>query len=209
MDEELGQKLLEQAVAGEQPALERLLFMHYDRLARRMARKIPALLRGTMSEEDVLQQTFVTVFQRITSFEPRGERAFFRWIATIADNQLLDAIKAQKAQKRGGDRAQVRGGVDGHSESVDELVFLLAGSEPTPSRVFARKEAIAAIHVGLASVGEDYRKAIELRYFRGMTVADVAKVVGRSPHAIHNLCHRGLKALRLVMGRSSQFLSRG
>ena len=208
MDLDPDRDLIARAIGGEETALERLLLAHYDRLVRRIGRRLPTSLRSVMAPEDILQDTFLAAFEHIESFAPRGRFSFFRWLATIADRQLLDAVKSHNAQKRGGGRQQVRyvGPMD--QESVTELIELVAGDELTPSRMFSRNEAAAAIEVGLACVPPDHRRAIQLRYFGGLPVADVARMMNRTPHAVHNLCHRALKELRVILGRSSQFLTR-
>ncbi len=70
-------------------------------------------------------------------------------------------------------------------------------------------EALRVLQASLPTINQDYRQAIELRYMQGMAVTEVASVMGRSPHAIHNLCHRALKQLRTVMGQSSEYFSSG
>lgn len=208
MDHDPDRELIARAIGGEKTSLERLLFAHYDRLIRRIGRRLPASLRGVTAAEDILQETFLAAFEHIETFAPRGRFSFFRWLATIADRQLLDAVKAHSARKRGGDRHEIRyvGGLS--RDSVTELIELIAGDDLTPSRMFSRREAAAAIHEGLAAVPQDHRRAIQLRYFRGLSVADVAKAMNRTPHAVHNLCHRALKELRVILGQSSQYLTR-
>ncbi|MHC4064236.1 MAG: RNA polymerase sigma factor [Planctomycetota bacterium] len=200
--------LIARAVAGDAFALERLLLAYYDRLCRRVARKLPVRLRGTVAAEDILQQTFVEAFQGIGSFRPQGKWAFYRWLVTIADHRLQDAVKAQRAAKRGGGRADADQAAKPALESTDELIELLAGPHHTPSQSAARHEAVGAVQVALASLKADHRRALELRYFQGLPAAEVAKAMNRTPHAVHNLCHRGLKELRAVLGRSSQFFTR-
>ncbi len=201
-------ELIVRAVAGDATALERLLLGYYDRLRARIARKLPSALQARVAPEDILQQSLVDVFQAISAFEPRGERSFYRWLATIADHRLQDAIKADRAAKRGGGLAQatIVPGVDWQSSVVD-LVELL-GESATPSRSAARHEALGAVQVGLASLTEPNRLAIQLRYIQGLPVADVARVMNKTPRAVHNLCHRGLKELHTILGRSSQYLTR-
>ena len=200
--------LIERAVAGEQPALERLLMRYYERLIHRLTRKLPASLRASASEEDILQQTFIEVFQRIQSFEPHGERAFYRWLATIADHRLLDSVRAQNAAKRSG--TTVGGWAAGafDNDSIASLIDMLSGPERSPSQSVARDEATAAVQVALASIAEDYRSAIRLRYIDGLSPAEIAKTMNKTPHAVHNLCYRGLKQLHAVLGRTSQFFTR-
>ncbi|MCH8800255.1 MAG: sigma-70 family RNA polymerase sigma factor [Chloroflexi bacterium] len=197
--------LIERARTGDHPALERLLLEHYDRLAARISRKLPAFLRGTVSAEDILQQTFVDVFRGIRAYQPAGERAFYRWLATIADHRLQDVIRAQLAAKRGGGRAG--GGVGSWLDSTDELIDLLAGPEHTPSQSVARHEAAAAVQVSLASLKDDYRRVIELRYIKALPIAEVAREMEKTEPAVHGLCRRALEELRLILGQSSQYFS--
>ncbi len=200
--------LITLAVAGDRPALERLLLGYADRLHTRIARKVPVDLHSRMSADDVLQETFIEAFRCIDTLKPMGDLAFYRWLATVAEHRLQDAIKARRAAKRGGGWARQEAGPAADSSSTGELVELLVGAVDTPSRSAARHEAAMAVQVGLASLKEDYRHVIELRYVKGLPVADVAVTMGRTPDAVKNLCRRGLAELQAVLGRSSQYLSR-
>jgi len=181
---------------------------HYDRLAAEVSRKLPAELRGVIAPDDVLQETFIVAFREIGSFVPRGPGAFQHWLAAIAEHRLLDLIKARRRVKRGGGRVAV----DAHAASPEgSLVGLLEQvhvSERTPSRSAASHEALSALRVGLASLKDDYRQALTLRYLEGLPVADIAARMGRTARAIHMLCHRGLEQLRQALGRSSRYFTR-
>ncbi len=72
----------------------------------------------------------------------------------------------------------------------------------------ARHEAADAVHLGLAALPEHYRRAIELRYLRGLPVAEVATLMQRTPHAVHNLCHRAVQQLQAELGHASRYLTR-
>jgi len=205
MTEEAQQDLLEQAVSGERAALERLLLAYAGRLKRRIGRKLPIFLRSTVGAEDILQEVFIDAFRRIQFFEGRGRLSFYRWLATIAEHRLQDAVKARHTAKRGGGQAAPAAR---WFDSTDDLIKLLAIHANTPSQSAARHESALAVQVGLASLKEDYRRAIELRHIRGRTVAETAKAMNRTPDAVKNLCRRGLQELHVVMGRSSQYFSR-
>lgn len=201
------EELISQAVSGDQQSLECLLFDHYDRLLTFIAMKIPASRQARISPEDVLQQAFVDIYAEIRTFEPRGPGAFYRWLSTIANHRLLDAIKAQDTAKRGGGRVAIHVGTEQNAESVVELIDLLAAADMTASRIVARHEAAGALHVGLAGLQEDHRRAIQLHHIEGLEVAQVAEIMNRSPRAVRHLCSRGLGELRAGLGRVSQFLS--
>ena len=195
--------LLDAATGGDELALERLLLAYYDRLAARIERRLSSALRAVVSEEDILQQTLIDATRAIGSFRPVGRWAFYRWLCAIAEHRLQDEIKAQRALKRGGGRVQVV-----WQDSARQLIDALSASRRTPSRSVALDEAARAVQAGLAHLGEDQRRALQLRYVRGLSPAQVAHEMGRSPHAVHNLCHRGLNELHIVLGRSSKYVTR-
>ena len=97
-------ELLSQAVAGDQLALQRLLIPFQSRLLARIRRKLPVSLSRVIAAEDVLQEAYVDVFRAIGGFQRQGDGAFYRWLLTIADNRVIDMIRAHQAAKRGGGR---------------------------------------------------------------------------------------------------------
>ena len=202
------QDVLARAIAGDRSALERLLLTHYERLHARIRRRLPAAVQGILAPEDILQQAFVSVFQGISSFEPRGPHSFFRWVSGISENRLQDAIRAHRAAKRGGGRSPLQRARADNGGSEVCLLALLAGPERTPSRTAARREAAGAVHVAMAALKDDYREAIRLRYIDGLSVREIAQAMKRSESSVHHLCSRALSELRVVMGRSSQYLTR-
>jgi RNA polymerase sigma-70 factor (ECF subfamily) len=197
---------LQQAIAGDQAALEDLLLDAYDILLPRIEHRIPADLRGLLSAEDVLQEAFVDAVSKISTFKPESDGAFVRWVSTIADHRLIDLIRAQRAVKRGGGRAAVA--ADNWSSSLTDLLCLVAQHERTPSRSVARHEAVAAISSALEQLSPDYRDVLRLRYIEGLSVSETAERIGRSEQAVQMLCHRALRQLRDVLGPDAEFLSR-
>ncbi len=199
-------ELLSRAVEGEHLALQRLLIPYQRRLLARIERKLPAFLKGMTSPEDVLQEVYVEVFGAIRTFRPEGNRAFYRWLLTIADNRVIDIVRAQCAAKRGGGRQPVQGPAS--ASTIMPLVELLHVDSHTPSRSAAGHEVVAAVHVALAQLKPDYREALKLRFLEGMSVSDTASKMKRSEWSVHKLCSRGLQQLRESLGEISRFLSR-
>lgn len=200
-------ELVRRAGAGDSSALEELLLDQYDRLAAQIAGKIPPRLQAALSPEDVLQEAFLEVSRRIATFTPQGDGSFFRWVATIAEHRLIDMVRAHQAAKRGGGRQQVTAAPDA-SQSMIDLLTMLAVHERTPSQSAAGHEAAAAIGAALVRINPDYRDALRLRYVEGLPIAQIAARLGRTEPAVHMLCHRGLHALREALGPDSRFLSR-
>src|SRR5262245_50379161 len=119
-------QLAAKAVAGDEAALSNLLFRHHERLVAEIGGKLPADLQGSVSAEDIAQEAYVVAFQRIASFNPEDHERFYPWLAAIARNRLMDAVKAQRAAKRGGGRVAVAGTQASDDEEMVHLLEVLA-----------------------------------------------------------------------------------
>ena len=202
------QQLIAGATSGNNVALERLLLTYYDRLAQNIGAKLPASVQQVIDVDDILQHTFLQVFRDISNFELHSGPSFFSWVKTIAENRLLDTIKGLKRKKRGGDHHRIREVKDGQTSSIKDLVEMLSANGRSPSRSFARHEAMQAVQIGLASLPNDQREAIRLRFLSGKSLEEVAAAMGRTKGAVRGLIHRGKQGLHDAMGRSSRWLSK-
>jgi RNA polymerase sigma-70 factor, ECF subfamily len=200
-------QLAAKAVAGDEVALSTLLFSHHERLVAEIGSKLPRDLQGSVSAEDVVQEAYVVAFQRIASFNPQDHERFYPWLAAIARNRLMDAVKAQRAAKRGGGRVAVTGEQTDDEEMV-QLLEVLAVHTKTPSRSAADHEAARAVERALGDLSEDYKEALRLRYLEALPVAQIAARLNRSEGAVHMLCHRGLQAMRVALGDTSRFFTK-
>lgn len=200
--------LLRDAVAGDGDALETLLLRHFDRLVADVSSRIPDDVRGALSGEDVVQDAFIVAFQQIGGFEPRGAAAFHGWLARIAENRLMDAVKALRAAKRGGGWARVQDAPNADADGIIPALEMLATRSSTPSRSAAAREAVAALEAALDSLEPDYRDALRMRYIEAQPVAACAARLRRSEGAVHMLLSRALAALRARMGESARFFTR-
>jgi RNA polymerase sigma-70 factor (ECF subfamily) len=168
---------------------------------------IPVSLQSVLSVEDILQETFSQAFQDIRTFKPSTGKSFGTWLKAIAENRLLDAIKALKRKKRGGGHQRVRPPAHPEEDSVAGLAELLSAGRSTPSQAFARDEAVRALQVAMAGLPEDYREAMRLRFLEGQSVEGVAAAMHRSPGAVRGLIDRAKRVMRETMGRASRYFS--
>jgi RNA polymerase sigma-70 factor (ECF subfamily) len=200
--------LIEQAVGGDASAMERLLLDRANWLSRLIARQLPETLRGAVDVDDVLQQTFIRAFRGIGSLAARSEPAFQLWLATIAQNQLRDTLKALRRRKRAADRRAQDGPVTDSHGALVQLVERLSDRGDTPQHGAARREAIRAIQVGVARLAEDQRWAIQLYLIEGKSLLETAATMARTPDAVRGLIHRGKQHLRALLANSSRWLDK-
>jgi RNA polymerase sigma-70 factor, ECF subfamily len=199
--------LIRRAVHGDRAALERLLLDHFGPLSAHLAKRMPPSLQSSVGVDDIVQLTYKRVFQSIGQYQVRGDATFLSWLLAIAENQLRDAVRAHNRKKRGGDRVQLRDTPDDELSRGIQLLDGLVGSEHTPSRSVARREGVQAIQSALAKLSEEYRRAIQLRYFDGYSLEETAILMGRTTGAVRGLLDRARKQVRESLGRASKYLS--
>ncbi|HEY3246482.1 MAG TPA: RNA polymerase sigma factor [Phycisphaerae bacterium] len=199
--------ILDRAVGGDRDALTLLLTDHHPRLRDYLQRKIPLALAGTVDAEDIAQESYIQVFRHIQEFEPRGEDAFYRWLATIAVRRLRNAVKKQRAVKRGAGKLGANPARPGVEDSMVGLLDLVVAPGQTPSHFAARHEALAAMQAALAELPEECRQAVWLVYIEGCSIAAAAAEMHRTESAVQNLCYKSKQRLRELLGSRSRFLS--
>ena len=202
-------ELLERASAGESEALERLLLLHCDAVAEHVRPKLAGPIQSLVSVDDILQETFFRAFQQIERFEAKSDHSFLAWLKTIAESRIIDAIKHQRRRKRGGDMRRVDAPQDMIHTTVADLMNLLADDEGgSPSKIVATDEAVQAMQVAVASLPDEQRQAVLLRYFQQRTLDEAGAEMDRSPEAVRGLLRRAKQTLRSRMQRTSIWLSK-
>ncbi len=198
---------LEQAVAGDMVALERLLLHHYDLVRQHADRQLPSWLGRSVGVDDVVQMTFSEAFRSIGNFTPQSMVAFQGWLKTLADHRIQDMIRYETRQKRGGQRQPVAMPAVDDSVLVDDFLQQIAASGPSPSRVVSHAEAVQAVRLALAQLPDDYRQVVELHYLRGQTLDECAETMERSRGAVRGLLDRAKRDLKEILDRASRYLS--
>lgn len=205
MDENEVESLVQAAIAGDQGSLQVLLHLYYDDLAAWLTPRVPGALQSIVGPDDVVQEACERAFRGIQKFMPQGPGSFRRWLFTLCEHALQDQIKSLRRRKRGGQALRVSLGAD---QSTSMMLALLGVDSKTPSRVVGGREAIRAMQVAMAGLPDEYRLVLQLRYMQGLSVAEVAARMGRNEGAVAMLCHRALRQMRTLMGRSTDFFSR-
>jgi RNA polymerase sigma factor (sigma-70 family) len=201
--------LLRRALAGDTTALDRLFLSLSPRLLGRIERRLPADLRSVFSPEDVLQESLTDAYSTFSTFVPIPNApspldAVYSWLTTIADHRLIDLVRYHRAQKRGpGQTVRPRPGL---SMSMVALVDLLAIDSHTPSRSYSDHELEAAIRAAVTRLSPDHQSAIQMRYFEGLSIAQIASRMDRSEHAVHNLTSRAVGNLRECLDSILRYL---
>ena len=177
------------------------------RIRARLEPKISPALRANLDVDDVLQITYMEAFTRLHRFTGGGSSGFQAWLMTLAEHNLIDAIRSLEAARRPNPHMQVRGVASGSRDSVVALVDLLGVSANTPSIHAARDEASKHLERALKLLPKDYELVVRRYDLDGAPMDVVAKELGRSEGAAYMLRARAHDRLRDGMGPAQNFFS--
>lgn len=170
------ESLIRRAKQRDQMALTQLYEENFDRIYRYIVLKI-----GEKTEaEDMTQQVFLSAFKSIPSFKYKGT-PFSSWLFRIAHNQIVDYLR--KKSKRA-------------TVPLDES---LVSSNSDPRLEAERNLAIAQLVSAAKKLTKTQREVISLRFAGELSIAEVAKVMGKSVGAVKALQHSAIVSLRKVL----------
>lgn len=204
----LGESMGHHVSTANTAGLEILLLKQAEILRRRIEAKIPSQLRALVSAEDVLQDVWIAVLKSTSHFKMERPDSFDRWLTTVSDSKLCNAIRRAKTTKRGGTTEILReANLPDRVTSFAALWNDVNSPEITPSRVFSKRETARAVQIALSSLPLRHRSALWMRYIEGRSTAEIAKMLKKTPAAVNNLLYKGKVQLRERLGRASGFLS--
>lgn len=194
---------LERAIAGDDHALSRLLRAVEPALRGHIAKCISRRYRAAIEVEDVAQITYFEAFLRIGAFQDRGVDAFRGWLWQIAENNVRDAVRGVEAGRRPPPEKQIcRSHPD---DSYVDLLIQLGGTQTTPSKHMARKEAKRILSDAIERLPEDYGGVVRLCDLNGLSSIEAAAMLDRSPAAVRMLKARAHERLAELVGTSVTF----
>jgi RNA polymerase sigma-70 factor (ECF subfamily) len=175
----------------------RLIENHRDYLRLLVQLQIGPRLRSKLDSSDVVQQAILQAHERRDQFRGQTEGEWLAWLRAILANALAAAIRRFEAQVR--DPARERSLEAELERSASRMEGLLAADQTSPSERAVRREELLRLAHALEHLPEDQRRVVELHYLKGLPVAKVAEIIGRTRPAAVGLLFRGLKRLREVL----------
>ncbi len=150
----------------------------YQRFAPALLGYMRQLCRDATLAEDLVQDVFVTVWQKAGSYQAdRGDAA--GWLYAIARNKLIDHWRRS-----------------GAGRDVEALDF-----EQLPARVEQGSDLLLTLRQALAQVPAEQRTAIQLAYFGGLTYVETAERLRLPIGTLKSRIRIGLRSMRNVLER--------
>lgn len=190
--------LLEEARAGGDEALGRLLESYADYLKMLARMQIGRQIQCKIDPDDVVQETFLDAHRQFGRFRGRSEAELTAWLRRILAGQLA-LVMRQFLGTKGRDVALEQDLAVGLNHSSEVLDRALVATYSTPSQHAARREQAVLLAQALSRLPEDYREAILLRNVEALTFRDVAQRMNRSEDSVQKLWVRALARLRRAL----------
>jgi RNA polymerase sigma factor (TIGR02999 family) len=159
-------ELLRDLDHGDPQALEALFSSLYRELKQMARRELSGHSTPTLSPTALVNEAWLKL-QGASSLSIESRRHFFACAATAMRQIAIDAARASLAKKRGRDLLFVTLTDAGEEQSSEELLELNAAMDE------------------LDAVDDRLRKLVELRFFAGLSLNDIADLTGRSERSLH------------------------
>jgi RNA polymerase sigma-70 factor (ECF subfamily) len=136
--------------------------------------------------EDITAEVFAAAFTGLSRF--RGQCPPYLWLLSIARRKIIDA------RRRAAHRATLASELVDDGPAAGALWEALAVDDG-PEAALMRAEARRVLGALVAQLNPDQREALMLQYVEQLSVAEIARVMGRSPGSVKGLLERAKATL--------------
>ena len=171
--------LVEKSRKGDPVALAQLYLRHAPRLEGYLRR----LLHNHEEAEDVLQETFIRIFEGRGRYTEQGR--FRSWLYTVATRQAMDRIRNETR------RTEL---LEQHPRAVT--------SSYDPLQQSANRQTLDRVDAVLRTLPPEYVTTFHLRIREEFRYSEIAAICGASEGTLRSRIHHALKKIHRVFAAS-------
>ncbi len=142
------------------------------------------ILNDRGEAEDVLQDTYLTIWRRAGAFQPERGLSPITWLVAIARNKSIDKLRSTA-------RPRAMRPLDEAAEAVD--------SGPAPSASVEAADDAASLERCLAQLDPQHAEVVRTAFFDGVTYEMLAARVGAPLGTVKSWIRRSLQRLRVCL----------
>lgn len=155
------------------------IYLKYQvRLRKFIAQKIA----NEQDIEEILQESLIAAVDCLPLYS--GKSTLFTWICGIARHEIADYYRKKK----------IKTFLFSHLPWLEELANEALG----PEQVFMRRELENKVRATLSQLSEGYAEILRLKYYQGLTVAQIAEKLNETTKAIESRLTRARQAFAQV-----------
>lgn len=196
--ESLDQEVYEMLQKGHPDAANRLVETFGERIYGLGLR----ILNSEADAHEVVQETMLNIWRKWPTFQ--GKSKFSSWVYRIAANQAYMLLRRNRKQKGNISLDERRAGTTSGEYLLNRtLSIALKGQPVPPDQILQRQELQTAILRAVDHLSPTYRMAYMLKDIEGLSLKDIAEVIGLSEAAVKSRVHR---ARLLIRDKISRYL---
>jgi RNA polymerase sigma-70 factor (ECF subfamily) len=177
IDDAAIERLVTEAQRGDSWAFGRIFDHYHEPIYRFIASRV----HRPSDAEDLTQLVFVKALEALPRYESRGI-PFGGWLFRLARNAVIDHVRTRHD----------------HAE-LDSIVGRSHG-DAGPDEIAVIRQELDAVGAALASLTDEQRETIELRFFAGLSARETAEAMGKQEGTVRGLQFRAIAALRRQLG---------
>jgi RNA polymerase sigma-70 factor (ECF subfamily) len=175
------EELLAMIAAGSTGAFSKL----YDDFSAALLGITLGILKNRAEAEEALQEIFVTVWNKASSYDPKQGKAS-TWLITMARNRAVDALRSRQRREK-------------LHESASSESFLNNPTQDPPDSPLIATERAIEVHQALKSLPEEMRIVLELAFFHSLTQTEIAETLNEPLGTIKSRIRRAMERVRLTL----------
>ncbi len=175
---------------GKYEALEEL----YRRYHRPMLMFIMRLIQNREMAEDLVQETFLRVYNNRDTWQPRSK--FTSWLYRIARNLCIDE-KRRYWNRHVHMDSQMNSVVD--PDGVYSFVERVEDKGGDARETYASKIDEDTIKSAINQLSDEQREVIVLNKYQGLSYIEIAEILGSTPESIKQRAYRAHLKLRQIL----------
>jgi len=175
------QELIRRLRQGDEPAFRLLV----DTLSSRINYTVLNILQDPDDADDVLQETFIQVYESIGGF--RVESSLSTWVHKIAIRKALEKLRKRKTRQR--IQSMIPWWMPEEKRSADM-------AQLNPGIAAENKEKATALFKAIDQLPENQKLAFTLIRVQGMKHDEVTEIMGLGVKAVESLLSRAKENLK-------------
>lgn len=171
--------LVQQVLSGDRKAFERLV-RQYERLVLHI---VNPMIGNTADREDLCQEIFIKVYQRLHGFEFRSRLS--TWIGTIAWNACVNFLQKKRPL------------TVGDLFAADET--LSPDSPPTPEDLLIKKQEAKHLTAAIEQLPVAQKTVLLLFHHDDLGLEEIAQILGIPVNTVKSHLFRARKNLKAIL----------
>ncbi|MBO4767398.1 MAG: sigma-70 family RNA polymerase sigma factor [Lachnospiraceae bacterium] len=165
-------------LAGQDEGLREIIDLYYDGLSL----YLNTYLNNLTDAEDCAEETMIVLATKKPNFS--GHSSFKTWLYAIGRNLAIDRLRRKPPE----------------TEPLSEELVCGEYGQRSAEAALLEQEERERLTQAMNDLKPDYRRVLKLRFYDGMDLCDIAKVMGKSSAGIYHLFERAKKSLRMKLG---------